>query len=112
MAAALWRTERWRRKEVDKHQHTLCLITIDERLKTGLFNFFILQADMSKAFAYAEKGCHLGNMAACINLSVMYSKGDGCPQDAAKSKHYRDVSTEMHKQLTAQMAELKFGEEK
>lgn len=33
--------------------------------------------DMEKAFKFAFKGCELGNMYSCANVSQMYAKGDG-----------------------------------
>lgn len=34
----------------------------------------IQEKDMFKAFEFAEKACHLGNVYACANLSQMYKK--------------------------------------
>lgn len=36
-----------------------------------------VEKDMKKAFDFALKGCELGNMYSCANLSQMYAKGDG-----------------------------------
>lgn len=36
-----------------------------------------VEKDMKKAFKWAVKGCELGNMYSCANLSQMYAKGDG-----------------------------------
>lgn len=33
--------------------------------------------DMKQAFKFAFKGCELGNMYSCANVSQMYAKGDG-----------------------------------
>ncbi|RZB39345.1 Nicastrin and/or Peptidase M28 domain containing protein [Asbolus verrucosus] len=37
---------------------------------------YLVQRDMEKAFQFALKGCELGNMYSCANLSQMYAKGD------------------------------------
>jgi cytochrome c oxidase assembly factor 7 len=34
----------------------------------------VLTKDMTKAFEYSQKACHLGNVYACANLSQMYKK--------------------------------------
>lgn len=33
--------------------------------------------NMEQAYRYALRGCELGNVYCCINLSQMYSKGEG-----------------------------------
>jgi TPR repeat protein len=38
---------------------------------------YAVPSDMKKAFQFALKGCELGNMYSCANLSQMYKKGDG-----------------------------------
>ncbi|KAF5294358.1 hypothetical protein FQR65_LT10811 [Abscondita terminalis] len=38
---------------------------------------FVVQKDMAKAFKFAQEGCDLGHIYSCVNLSQMYSRGDG-----------------------------------
>lgn len=33
--------------------------------------------NMERAFKLAQRGCDLGNVYCCVNLSQMYNKGDG-----------------------------------
>lgn len=40
-------------------------------------NDYQVAKDMRKAFDFALKGCNLGNMYSCANLSQMYAKGEG-----------------------------------
>jgi TPR repeat protein len=44
------------------------------------------QKDPVEAFTYAEKGCNGGHMLSCVNVAIMYSKGEGCEKDEEKSK--------------------------
>ena len=39
-----------------------------------LFHF---QKNLYRAFPYALKACELGIVESCVNVSVMYKKGDG-----------------------------------
>lgn len=36
-----------------------------------------ISRNMERAFKYATLGCELGNVYCCVNLSQMYSKGEG-----------------------------------
>jgi hypothetical protein len=42
--------------------------------------FFFLQKNLFRAFPYALKACELGSVDSCINVSVMYKKGEGVKQ--------------------------------
>ncbi len=67
---------------------------------------------MEDAFKYAEKACHLGNLQSCINLSVMYQKGEGVARSEDQSKKYTAIAREMQRQLSGDGATLRFGEAK
>lgn len=54
-----------------------------------------LQKDMKKAFAYASKGCELGHMYSCVNLSIMYRRGDGVEQNAKLADKYKKKAQSM-----------------
>lgn len=36
-----------------------------------------VKKNMTKAFKYTLEGCNLGHIYSCVNLSQMYSRGDG-----------------------------------
>lgn len=57
-----------------------------------------LAKDMSKAFEFAVKACDLGSMYACVNVSIMYKKGDGVEMDQTKSEKYKNKAVEMKKE--------------
>lgn len=54
--------------------------------------------DMKLAFKYASKGCNMGNVYCCVNLSQMYSKGEGIGKNEELAKKYKDLALEMQKE--------------
>ncbi|KAI4455338.1 hypothetical protein MML48_9g00013433 [Holotrichia oblita] len=54
--------------------------------------------DMKLAFKYASKGCDMGNVYCCVNLSQMYSKGEGIGKNEELAKKYKDIALEMQKE--------------
>jgi len=42
--------------------------------------------DMTEAFKYSLKACELGNLGGCVNVSQMYSKGDGTEKNPVAAK--------------------------
>ena len=52
--------------------------------------------DLNKALQYAEKGCDMGNMAACSNISQMYKRGDGVEQNLELAQKYRKKAEEIY----------------
>ena len=77
---------------------------------------------MEEAFKYSLKGmvrsevkalchshnlvffsaCELGNMGGCVNVSMMYSKGDGVEKNPVAAKEYGEIANEMMSQLKEQ----------
>ena len=41
---------------------------------------------MVEAFKYSLKACELGNMGGCVNVSMMYSKGEGTDKNPVAAK--------------------------
>ena len=41
---------------------------------------------MNDPFFINHRGCELGHMASCHNVSLMLAKGEGCEQDLEKSQ--------------------------
>lgn len=63
-----------------------------------------LVKDSTKAQALLTKGCNLGSLQACVNLSRMYKLGDGIPKNLAMAEKY--------KQAALQLKRLKDGDNK
>ncbi|XP_023939459.1 cytochrome c oxidase assembly factor 7 homolog [Bicyclus anynana] len=58
---------------------------------------FLIRPDMKQAFKLALKGCELGNIYACANVSLMYKKGDGVEQNLDESKRYFQIAQTLQK---------------
>ncbi|XP_063930435.1 cytochrome c oxidase assembly factor 7 homolog isoform X2 [Zophobas morio] len=59
----------------------------------------LVATDMKKAFQFALKGCELGNMYSCANLSQMYAKGDGVEKNPELAAKYRKIATDMQEDI-------------
>jgi len=70
----------------------------------------LIEKNMEEAFTYSLKACELGNMMGCVNVSMMYKKGDGVEKNPAASKRYENAAHEMMSQLKEQQALLKMQE--
>ena len=46
----------------------------------------VCEKDMQEAFKYSLKACELGNMGGCVNVSMMYSKGEGTDKNPVAAK--------------------------
>jgi len=68
------------------------------------------EKNMEEAFKYSLKACELGSMAGCVNVSMMYAKGEGTEKNPVAAKEYGDIATEMMAQLKQEQARLKFQE--
>ncbi|XP_018323562.1 cytochrome c oxidase assembly factor 7 homolog [Agrilus planipennis] len=55
--------------------------------------------NMQEAFKLAQKGCELGNVYCCVNLSQMYKKGDGVDKNQELAEKYKNIAKEMQNQL-------------
>ena len=53
-------------------------------------------------YLYLVSACELGNMGGCVNVSVMYSKGDGVEKNPVAAKEYGEIAREMMNQLKEQ----------
>lgn len=65
---------------------------------------------MQKAFDFAMKGCSLGNMYSCANLSQMYMRGDGIGKDLALAEMYKKKALELQDELVNAKQTLTFQE--
>ena len=54
---------------------------------------------MKKAFEFAEKACNLGSIYACVNVSIMYKRGDGVEKNQVESEKYKKKAVEMKEQM-------------
>ncbi|CAG9854446.1 unnamed protein product [Phyllotreta striolata] len=55
--------------------------------------------DMTRAFEFALKGCNLGNMYSCANLSQMYAKGEGVEKNQKLADEYKSKALDMQKEV-------------
>ena len=58
--------------------------------------------NIEEAFKYSLKACELGNLGGCVNLSMMYAKGEGTEKNPVAAKEYGDIAAEMMAQLKEQ----------
>ncbi|XP_056648515.1 cytochrome c oxidase assembly factor 7 homolog [Diorhabda carinulata] len=58
---------------------------------------YLVQKNMKRAFEFALKGCDMGNMYSCANLSQMYAKGDGVEKNEKLAEKYKTKAMEMQK---------------
>lgn len=71
---------------------------------------YVLARNMARAFQYAMKGCDLGNMYSCANVSQMYAKGEGVEKNDEKAEAYKKMALEMQDQVMNQRNTLTFQE--
>ena len=64
---------------------------------------------MTEAFEYAYKACDLNQLEACVNLSVMYKKGEGVKADQELSKKFAFKARDIQKQEAGEGITLNFG---
>ncbi|XP_066994110.2 cytochrome c oxidase assembly factor 7 homolog [Anabrus simplex] len=64
-----------------------------------------IKQDMEKAYQYALKGCELGDMHACANVSQMYRKGEGVAKNEELAEKYKKKAHEIQEnhRLKAQL---------
>ena len=51
--------------------------------------------DLGEAFKYAKKGCELGSIYSCINLSQMYKRGEGTEKNEELAQQYKKRAQDM-----------------
>jgi cytochrome c oxidase assembly factor 7 len=90
-----------------KGNDNLCCYYIGSLYITGIKEANI-QKDMNKARRYSEKGCELGNIHACVNVSQMYQRGDGVAKDEEKGEMYKKRALELQDELVKQQQTLTF----
>lgn len=84
------------------------LFTVDDANKPNIH--YTLPKDMTKAFKYALKGCDLGNMYSCANVSQMYLKGDGVKKNQELADKYKKIALDMQEQTFENKESLTFQE--
>jgi len=65
-----------------------------------------IEKNMEEAFAYSLKACELGNLGGCVNVSIMYGKGDGVEKNQEAAKQYANIAHEMRNDLKEHEARL------
>jgi len=68
-----------------------------------------VKRDMKRAFKYTLDGCNLGHIYSCVNLSQMYSRGDGVEKNAELAEKYKKIALEMQEEMQSQKT-LTFGQ--
>ena len=63
---------------------------------------------MTKAAEVSKKGCDLGDMQCCGNLSQMYARGDGVEQNAKLAAKYRNMAIEIHDNINKTKQTIEF----
>merc|ERR1712080_156210 len=58
-----------------------------------------IEKNMSEAFKYSLKACELGSLGGCVNISMMYGKGDGVDKNPEAAKQYASIAQEMMNDL-------------
>ena len=64
--------------------------------------------DMAKAFNYAMKGCELGHLTSCVNVSQMYRRGDGVKKDEGLANEYKERAKKLHKEKKENTVSIEF----
>jgi len=75
---------------------------------TGMPN--ACEKDKDEAYKYNLKACELGSLAGCMNVTLMYRRGDGVEKNEEIAMQYSDVVKEMMKQLNDQQQQWKSGQ--
>lgn len=64
---------------------------------------------MQKVYEYALKGCENNEINSCINLSVIFTKGEGgFEKNLELAKKYKDIATELYKQMSGTSGGVSF----
>ena len=66
-----------------------------------------------KALGYTLKACEQGDMLGCMNVSLMYRKGDGIPKDSAKADEYFEKAETLRRETDSfrERSGVMFGEQ-
>ena len=64
--------------------------------------------DMAKAFKYALKGCELGHIPSCINVSLMYRRGDGVKKNEELADEYKNRAQILKKEENDKVVHIEF----
>ena len=73
-------------------------------------NIYSLQKDPEKAAKAFEKGCDLGSFESCVNLSLMYKRGDGVTKNSQLAAKYQDMAHDIQKQSAERRDRITFQE--
>jgi len=70
----------------------------------------VLESDKDKAFPLALKGCDLGKLECCVNVSIMYKNGEGVEANPKLFKRYSNMARDIIRSNTQQQNRLRFQE--
>ena len=72
--------------------------------------FASLQRDPEKAAKSFQKGCDLGSFECCVNLSLMYKRGDGISKDSELAAKYQALAHDIQQQSAEKRDRITFQE--
>ncbi|XP_050520267.1 cytochrome c oxidase assembly factor 7 homolog [Daktulosphaira vitifoliae] len=58
-----------------------------------------LKPNKSKFLEYSIKACEQNDIRACVNVSIVYKKGDGVPVDLELAQQFKDKALDIRKQI-------------
>lgn len=67
----------------------------------------VIKKDPSAAFKYTQRACDLNNIQACVNLSLMYKRGDGVEQNLEMSEKVQKKVLQLQEEMISTL-ELEF----
>eukprot|EP00093_Oithona_nana_P013589 13589.XXX_254551_253704_1 [CDS] Oithona nana genome sequencing. len=76
-------------------------------LRIGLGN---VHKDTEKAAKAFEKGCELDSFECCVNLSLMYKRGDGVTKDSQLAAKFQEMAHDIQKQSAERRDRITFQE--
>ena len=72
--------------------------------------YFNLQKNPELAAKSFEKGCDLDSFECCVNLSLMYKRGDGIPKNSELSAKFHARALDIQKQIAERRERVTFQE--
>ena len=69
-----------------------------------------MQKDTEKAAKAFEKGCELDSFECCVNLSLMYKRGDGVTKDSQLAAKFQEMAHDIQKQSAERRDRITFQE--
>lgn len=68
-----------------------------------------VEKNFKEAYKLSLRSCELGNPYACANVAQMHARGDGVERNLDIAETFRKRAETLHKELTQQQKQIKFG---